>query len=79
MYIDPITRQTFNHPTPIPCVINPENIKALDPDTDELSVLTHKRVLGAIPMLFEPKRVQSATSPNTFTAQEAENFFPLQS
>ena len=35
MYVDPITRQTFTIATPIPCENNPQNIIALDPDTDQ--------------------------------------------
>ena len=39
--------------------------------TNEHYVLTPNPVLQATPMLFEPKQIQSATVPNTFTAQEA--------
>ena len=35
MYVDPITRQTFNYATPIECGNNPQNIIELDPDTDD--------------------------------------------
>ena len=34
MYVDPITRQTFNYATPIKCENNPQNIIELDPDTE---------------------------------------------
>ena len=36
MYVDPITRRTYNYATPIPCDNNPRNIIELDPDTDDL-------------------------------------------
>ena len=35
MYLDPITRQTFDYATPIACYNNPKNIIELDPDTDD--------------------------------------------
>ena len=35
MYVDPITRQTFNYATPIKCRNNPQNPFELDPDTDD--------------------------------------------
>ena len=71
MLIGPIARQTFNYATPVSCDTNPQNVIAIDLDTDEDYVLTPKPVLRATPMLFEPKQTQSANSPNTFTAQEA--------
>ena len=33
MCVDPITRQTYDYATPIPCDKNPRNIFELDPDT----------------------------------------------
>ena len=35
MYVDPITRQTYDYVTPIPCDKNPRNIIELDPDIDD--------------------------------------------
>ena len=35
MYVDPITRQTFNYATPIECGNNPQNIIELDPDSND--------------------------------------------
>ena len=49
---------------------NRKKVKALYLDTDEHFVLTAQPVLRATPMLFEPKHVQAAISPNTFIAQE---------
>ena len=71
MYIDLITRQTFNYVTSISCDNNPPIVMALDRGNVEHCVLTTEPVLGATPMLFEPKQDQSAISPNTFTSQEA--------
>ena len=33
MYVDPITRQTFEYANQIPCENNPQNVISLDPDT----------------------------------------------
>ena len=54
MYINPITRQNFIYATFITCDINPQNVIALYPDTDKISVLTPKPVLRASPILFTP-------------------------
>ena len=35
MYVDPITRQTFNYATPTECESNPQKIIELDPDADD--------------------------------------------
>ena len=72
MYIDPIKRQIFDCATPIPCDNNPQNVITLDLDFNEQYVLTPELVLRANTVLFEPKQVQSAISPSTFTPQEAE-------
>ena len=40
MYVDPITRQTFEYANQIPCENNPQNVISLDPDTDQYYVLT---------------------------------------
>ena len=47
MYVDPITRQTFNYATPIECGNNPQKIHELDPDTDDedFYVLTSLKIL----------------------------------
>ena len=71
MYIDPFTRRKFNCATPTSCKIIPQNAMPLDPDNDVHFVLTNKTVLRATLTAFEPTQLQSALSPNTFTAQEA--------
>ena len=40
MYVDPFTRQTFEHAKQIRRENNPQSVIALDPDTDQFSVLT---------------------------------------
>ena len=35
IYVDPITRQTFEYANQIPCENNPQNVISLDPDTDQ--------------------------------------------
>ena len=45
MHIDPILRQTFNQATPISCNKSPQNVIALDLDTDEHFLLTPEPVL----------------------------------
>ena len=39
-YIDPSSRETYSFATEIPCVGNPANISALDPDGSEIYLLT---------------------------------------
>ena len=71
MYIDHITRQTFNYAIPISCDNNPEKAEALDPDIDEHYVLTIKPMFWVATTVPEPKRVQSAMCSTIFTAKEA--------
>ena len=47
---------------------------ALDLDIIDHYVLSHKLIIWATPTLLERKQLQSATSPNNFTAQEARNY-----
>ena len=71
MYIVPIIRQNFDYATPISCDNIPQNVIAMEPDNDEHRVLTHKPIRRTIPLLFEPKQVQSAMSPITSIAHNA--------
>ena len=71
MYVDPFTRQTFECSYQIPCENNPQNVVSLDPDTDHYYVLTPQPIKKDPALLFEPTQVQTAISPNTFTAQDA--------
>ena len=73
MYVDPITRQTFNYATPIECGINPQNIIELDPDTDDgdFYVLTPDTPKREAPHMFKPAKIKTTKTTNTFTAQDA--------
>ena len=62
MYFDPINRQTLN---------NPQNARALEPDTNEYYVLTYEPVLRPTPMLSALKHFQFVINQNLFTPQEA--------
>ena len=73
MYVDPITRQTFNYATPIECGNNPQNIIELDPDADDgdFYVLTPDPLKREPPQMFKPTQIKTTTTPNIFTAQDA--------
>ena len=75
MYVDPITRQTFNYATPINCGNIPQNIIELDPDTDDGDsyVLTDPLKREA-PQMFKPTQIKTTITPNTFTAQDAATY-----
>ena len=72
MYVDPITRQTFNYATQIECGNNPQNISELDLDSDDedFYVLTPEPLKRKAPQMFKPTQIKTIT-PNTFTAQDA--------
>ena len=72
MYVDPITRQTFNYATPIECGNNPQNIIELDPDTDDgdFYVLTPDPLKREAPQMFKLTQIKTTITPNTFTAQD---------
>ena len=72
MYVDPITRQTFNYAPPINCGNNPQNIIELDPDTDDgdFYVLTPDPLKREAPQLFKPTQIKTTITPNTFTDQD---------
>ena len=73
MYVDPITRQTYDYATPIPCDNNPPNIKELDPDTDDQDVyiLRPEHIKRKPPLMFTTNQIKTTIRPNTFTAQDA--------
>ena len=73
MYVDPITRQTFNYATPIECGNNPQNLIELDPDADDgdFYVLTPDPLKWEPPQMFKPTQTKTIKTPNTFTAQDA--------
>ena len=73
MYVDPITRKTFNYATPIGCGNNPKNVIELDPDADDgdFYVLTPDPLRREAPQMFKPTQIKTTITPNTFTAQDA--------
>ena len=70
MYVDPITRQTYDYATPITCDNNPRNIIELDPDSDDQDfyILVPER---KPPLIFTHSQIKSTIRPNTFTDQDA--------
>ena len=73
-YVEPITRQTFDYATPIPCENNSQHKTALSLDTDQHFVLTAKPIISDPRLLFETRQIETAFSPNTFTAQDTEMY-----
>ena len=73
LYVDPITRQTFNYATPIECGNNPQNIIELDPDSNDgdFYVLTPEQLKREAQQMFKPTQIKTTITPNTFTAQDA--------
>ena len=73
MYVDPITRQTFDYATPIPCDNIPRNIIELDPDTDDqdFHIFRPELMKRKPPLMFTPNQIKTKIRPNTFTAQVA--------
>ena len=73
MYVDPITRQTYDYATPIAYDNIPRNIFELAPDSEDqdfyfLGPDTFKR---KPPLMFTPSEIKTTIRPNTFTAQDA--------
>ena len=73
MYVDPITRQTYDYATPITCDNNPNNIIELDPDSDDQDfyILSPEPIKRKPPLMFTPSQIKTTIRPNTFTAQDA--------
>ena len=73
MYVDPITRQTYDYATPITCDINPNNIIELDPDSgdQDFYILGPEPIKRKPPLMFTPSQNKTTIRPNTFTAQHA--------
>ena len=73
MYVDHITRQTYDYATPITWDNNLRNIIELDPDSDDQDFY----ILGPEPikrkplLMFTPSQIKTTIRPNTFTAQDA--------
>ena len=77
LYVDPITRQTYDYATPITCDINPRNIIELDPDSDDQDfyILGPEPIKRKPPLMFTPSQIKTTIRPNTFTAQDAGIYF----
>ena len=73
MYVDPITRQTFNYATPIEFENNPQNSIELEPDTydGDFYVLTPDPLKREAPQRLKPTQNKTTITPNTLTAQDA--------
>ena len=73
MYVDPITRQTYDYATPLTCDNNPNNIIELDPDSDDQDfyILSPEPIKRKPPRMFTPSQIKTTIGPNTFTAQDA--------
>ena len=73
MYVDPITRQTYDYAIPITCDINPRNIIELDPDSDDQDfyILGPEPIKRKPPLMFTNSEIKATIRPNTFTAQDA--------
>ena len=70
MYVDPITRQTYDYAFPITCGNNPRNIIELDPDSDDQDFY----IFGPEPinrkprLMFTTSQIKTTLRPNNFTA-----------
>ena len=73
MYVDSVTRQTYDYATLIACDINPENFIELDPDSDDQDfyILGPEPKKRKPPLMFTPSQIKTTIGPNTFTAQDA--------
>ena len=73
MYVDPITRQTYDYATPITFDNNPRNIIELDSDSDDQDfyILGPEPIKRKPPLMFTPSQIKTTIRPNTFTAQDA--------
>ena len=77
MYVDPITRQTYDYATPITCDNNPRNIIELDPDSDDQDfyILGPEPTKRKPPLMFTPSQIKTTIRPhNTFSHNVAYTF-----
>ena len=70
MYVDLVTRQTYDYATPFACDINPRNNIERDPDADDQNfyILGSEPNKGKPPHIFTPSQIKTTLRPNTFTA-----------
>ena len=73
MYVDPITRQTYDYATPITSDDNPRNSIELDPDSDDQDfyIFRPKPFKPKPQLMFTPSQIKTTIRPNTFTPQDA--------
>ena len=73
MYVDSITRQTYDYATPITCDNNPRTIIELDPDSDDQDfyILGPEPIKRKPPLMITPSQSKTTIRPNFFTAQDA--------
>ena len=73
MYVDPITRRTYDYATPITCDNNPRNNIELDLDSDDQDfyILGPEPIKRKPPLMFTQSQIKTIIRPNTFTAQDA--------
>ena len=73
MYVDPITRQTYDYATPIACDNNSRNINELDlySDDQDFYIFGPEPIKRKPPLMLTPSQIKTAIRPNTFTAQDA--------
>ena len=72
MYVDPITRQTYDYATPITCDNNTRNIIELDLDSDDQDfyILGPEPTKRKPPLMSTPSQIKTTIRPKTFTAQD---------
>ena len=73
MYVQPITRQTYDFATPIPCDNNPRNNIEVNLDTDDqvFYIVRQEPPKMNPPIMFTPNQIKTTKRRNTFTAQDA--------
>ena len=77
MYVDPITRQTYDYATSIPSDNNPRNIIEPNPDADgqDFYIRRPEPTKRKPPLMFTPNQIKTTIRPNTFTAQDTAGIY----
>ena len=73
MYVDPITRQTYDFATPITCDIIPLNIIELEQNSgdQDFHIRRPEPIKRKPPLMLTSSQLKTTIRPNTFTAQDA--------
>ena len=70
MYVDPITRQTYDYATPIACDSNPRIIELVpDSDNQDFYILGQGPIKRKPPLRFTPSQIKCTLRPNSFKTQ----------